>query len=256
MSGRFEQRMGWAMHVLLTRPYPQSREFAADLRSRGLEVSIAPALNVYPASWDKQALQEARAILLTSANAARRLLMAPVSPRSLPVFAVGPESAGPLEEAGFRSVRVADGTAEGLMRLVQREWKPRDGRIAYLSGRHVTQDLARRLRDGGYDATRQIVYQTIPTSGLPADVTAAMRAGTLHAALFMSPRSAKVFCCHCNDLGLANACRSITAVALSARVASPLMSVPWKSVKVAAEPSRAGIVATSLKLGSSVRCMS
>lgn len=76
------------MRLLLTRPRQQAFALAAALQAKGHVVHIAPLLKVEPSRHDRDALEQAAAVILTSANAAPALVG--LDP-DVPIFAVGPK---------------------------------------------------------------------------------------------------------------------------------------------------------------------
>jgi len=103
------------MRILLTRPAGQAEELGAVLTAQGIEWLGEPLLRIVPVPWDPGALAGRAALLVTSANASRELLQVPGVQRHMPIFAVGPDTAAPLQAAGFTDVQVAGGTAISLI---------------------------------------------------------------------------------------------------------------------------------------------
>lgn len=62
-------------------------------------------------------------------------------------------------------------------------------------------------------------------------------------ALFFSPRTAQTFVILVKEAGHAAACRSISAVCLSAAVAAAAAGAPWRMVRAASRPEMAALLA-------------
>jgi uroporphyrinogen-III synthase len=103
------------MRVLLTRPQAQSDEFGSTLGACGIDRLGEPLLRIVPVSWDPGVISGRAALLLTSSNAARKRIPVPGACRHMPVFAVGPDTVAPLQEAGSTNVNAAAGTAISLI---------------------------------------------------------------------------------------------------------------------------------------------
>src|SRR5215203_1085450 len=120
------------MRVLVTRPREQGERTAERLLALGHEPFCAPLLTIRPT------LQPAPsggfdALIVTSANAIATLISWPHA-RSLPVYAVGAQTAALVREAGFETVRAAEGDASSLAGLVRRS-EAAGARLLHIAGR-------------------------------------------------------------------------------------------------------------------------
>ncbi len=236
------------MRLLLTRPRPDSEALAAELADRGIDCLIAPALEIEETRAAALPLDSVRAVLVTSGNGARAFARA-TARRDLRVFAVGERTAAVLDAAGFREVESADGAAGDLAALVGRTLDPDDGPLLHVRGRDVGGDLEGRLEVFGFTVEEAELYRAEPVTALPDAAAEGLRAGTVDAALFFSPRSAATFVSLAGAAGLDGACRTVTALCLSRAVAREAEAVPWRQVLVAARPRKADLLALLDRLG-------
>lgn len=116
--------------LLLTRPEPDSRRFAALLPE--FSVVISPILRIVPAPHDAARVQSAPGLVFTSAHA---VTFAGRGEGRL-ALCVGGRTASVARDAGF-SVREGGGTAESLMPLIAAAEVP----LLHPRGRHVAQEL-------------------------------------------------------------------------------------------------------------------
>jgi uroporphyrinogen-III synthase len=218
--------------VLITRPEPQGRALAAALAVEGWRPILWPLMTVE--GLVAPDLLGAQAVLLTSANAARL-----TPPAAIPALCVGAATARAAREAGFDDVRSADGDAAALAALARAMLDPSAGPVAFPHGETVAGDLADRLRAAGFVVVEQTVYLTVPARAAPPDVAEALRRGEAAAALFYSPRTARIFADLSADWreGLART----TAVAISAAAAGPLGGLGFAAVRVADRPDDAAM---------------
>lgn len=157
--------------LLLTRPAPDSRRFAALLP--GWPVVISPILRIVPVPHDAAALAQAPGLVFTSAHA-----VAAAGPgQGRPAICVGGRTAQVAQAAGFR-VTAGNGFADSLLPLIEAADTP----LIHPHGRH----LARRLPVPGV-----VVYDQ---QALPLSVQArALLAGPGPVILpVFSPRSAQL----------------------------------------------------------------
>src|SRR5476651_206918 len=224
------------MRVLITRPEREATALATALVQRGHAAVIAPLFTLqilHPPPDFSAALAASQAVLLTSANGARALAEAS-DQRSKPVFAVGDTTAATAEGLGFTSVVSASGDAAALGTLVREKLDPAKGPLIHISGIDVAGDLSPE----GFDVRRFALYEAREAESLPASAEAALQARALDAATFFSPRASAVFARLADKAGLGDACRAVTAVAISSAAAEPLKHLPFQSVRIAARPTR------------------
>jgi uroporphyrinogen-III synthase len=236
------------MRVLLTRPAGQAEEFGAALTVHGIEWLAEPLLRIVPVPWDPGVLAGRAALLVTSANASRELHRVPGGRRDCPVFAVGPATAAPLQAAGFSNVQAAGGTAVSLIAHVRCHADPRAGRLLHVSGRAIALDLAAGLAPAGFAVDRVVVYRAVPMERLNTGTMHGIAQSRIDVAVFLSARTAAVFCSLVIASGLVDACTRMTAVAISRKVAEALQPAGFSQVAVAASPSMDAVLETILRL--------
>lgn len=87
-----------------------------------------------------------------------------------------------------------------------------------------------------------MVYAARPAGGLTPRARAALHAGAIGLAPFRSARAAERFGELVTSARLEEACRGITGIALSPRVARAMRSLPWRAVEVARRPDLDGLL--------------
>lgn len=212
--------------VLLTRPAEDAERTAARLRADGHEPLVAPLLAVETRVPDV-APREWQAALFTSRNATLHLPPGFLAPH-VPSLAVGETTAKAVRQAGFADVRVAGGDADALVALATATLDPAGGPLVHPCGVHRTGDVPERLAERGFETVLAPCYEAVPLP-LSDAARAALRSGTVDAALLYSPRSARVFAAAIGDgeglparvLALSRAVASALPPALQARAAWP-----------------------------------
>lgn len=230
------------MKILLTRPLDGAGKTAAELHARGHDAIVAPLMEIRFRKGPGFALDDAQAILVTSANGVRALARR-TARRDLPLFAVGPQTAERARAAGFRIVRSADGDAEALARAVTSWARPEGGALFHARGAHAKGDLAVMLAAAGFRVQSEILYEAVEAKALPPAAAQALGSGSLDAVLFYSQRSARIFA-HCIvRAGLGEACRSVAALCIGEAVAAGLAPLQFRTVRIAVHPDQAGLFA-------------
>jgi len=227
--------------ALVTRPREDAEGVSQELRQRGLDVTVAPLLDIHylDAEVDAAGVQ---GILATSANGVRALARL-LPDRDLPVWAVGDATARMAREAGYHKVEAAGGDVHSLAALVKSRCSPETGAFLHAAGSVVAGDLAGDLGAAGFAVRRVVLYEARTAQAVSDDLAGALRSGGIGLALFFSPRTAATFVTLIQAAGLERTITAITAYALSANVAHELAALPWAAVRVAADPSQAALLA-------------
>lgn len=224
------------MRVLITRPEDDATRIAARLEDLGHEPVLMPLLTLRLLDGPEVVLDGVQAILATSANGVHALARR-TQRRDVPLFAVGPQTDAAARTAGFQSVRNAKGDAEALARATA-EWAKRDGGVLlHVKGAEGGSALAEHLNADGFKVRSTVLYDIAAPDAPPAAFAPALAGAG--AALFFSPRSARVFkeCAH----GLAT--DHLIAVCISAAAASALKPLAFREIRIAAQPNQQAILA-------------
>lgn len=228
--------------ILVTRPREDAEGVTAELRARGHDVVVEPLLEIVPVPGAAVDATATQGILVTSANGIRAL--APrLERRDLPVWAVGDASARAARELGFARVESAGGDVESLAALVSAQADPAGGELLHAAGTVTAGDLAGRLGEAGFAVRRLVLYEARTAQAVSPSLARALADRMVDAGLFFSPRTAATFVRLVSSAGLDDACAPVAAYALSPAVARELASLPWRTVRTAAAPTQAALLA-------------
>ncbi len=215
--------------VLVTRPEPGAAETAAAVAALGWEAVQAPALTLRLLAPGH--LPRAQAMLLASRAAARAL-----PPLAIPVLAVGEGTAAEARARGCTDVVAAEGDAAALAALAAARLSPKAGPLLLAVGRGYGADLAAMLREKDFRVIRRVTYEAVPATALPVEAEAALRAGRVGAALFTSPRGARIILGLLRQAGLSAVTPGIRALVLSPRIAEAIRPLAWAGIEMPARP--------------------
>ncbi len=172
--------------LLLTRPEPQARRFAAVCTSRAgrkIDVEFAPIMAIrgtgLPVDLDRVA-----GLILSSENGA--CMIANLAGKS--VYCIGKRTAGAARNKGARivvEVQDADALVAALI-----EAKP-PGPLLHLHGTHTRGDIAERLNAGGIETFETVIYDQVALP-LPAKAKALIEGERRVILPLFSPRSARL----------------------------------------------------------------
>lgn len=235
------------LSVLLTRPEPQSRRFAEQVRNRlgpGTRIVIAPLLRIDPLPV-LPVLAPGEVPVFTSESGVA--CWACLGGRCAgPAFAVGGRSAAVARRHGFAPVTEGPGDGAGLAARIAAEVPP-GTRLRHLHGTHVAGDLVAALRARGLAAEATAIYDQ---AALPLSVEArALLAerGPVLVPVF-SPRSARLLA---PDLAKATAELRLAAISPAVAEVLPVQSAGKVAVAARAEAEAVLNLLAELANGSS-----
>ncbi|HEX2761104.1 MAG TPA: uroporphyrinogen-III synthase [Rhizomicrobium sp.] len=229
------------MRILVTRPLEDGAEIARLLAARGHHALLAPLLEPRfqegPLLEEEGTLEDVAAILASSANGIRALRRR-TARRDLPIFAVGPQTAGEARRAGFSNVRSADGDAKALAEAT-RNWGPPGATLLHVCAEDAPGTLSDLLSANGFTVRRGALYRIEPATQLPPEAKAALQSRALDAAMFFSPRTARIFTTLVETLPT----DSLIALCISPATAGALTPRSFAEIRVAARPNQDAMLA-------------
>jgi uroporphyrinogen-III synthase len=225
------------MRVLVTRPRDDAEGTAAKLAARGHQAVFAPLLDVRFRAGTAITLDDVQAVLVTSANGIRALA-ARTKRRDVKVISVGAQSAEAARALGFSDVGHASRDVFALAELAAANLAPQNGALFHAAGSETRGNIAEILSARGFSIRSEILYDAIASTTLSPDAQAALANATLDAALFFSPRTARIFADIVAKEELADSCRAFDACCISDAVARELHTLSFREVRVASEPNQ------------------
>ena len=225
------------MKILITRPLEDGKEIQARLAERGHQGLLAPLLAPSFHDGPEPDFQDVQAILATSANGIRALVRR-TARRDFSVFAVGPQTAEEARRSGFTEVRNADGDAKALAHAATL-WAAKKGVLLHVCGEDAPGTLAENLSLRGFKVRRLPLYATVPAQRLPDAARAALENRALDAAMFFSPKSARIFGVLADGLPTEH----LDAFCISQATAQALTPMAFARILVAERPNQAAMLA-------------
>jgi uroporphyrinogen-III synthase len=230
------------MRVLITRPAEDAARFAAVLATHGHQALCASLLTVHFLKGPPLALDGVAAVLATSANGVRALARR-TQRRDLPLFAVGPQTAAAARTAGFCRIECAHGDAAALAEAVPQWARPETGALFYAAGRGHGH-LKTLLEAKGFPVRLEELYEVAAEETLPLAAREALANHELDAVMLFSPRSAAVLRDTIMKADLAEACKRLAAVCISAAAAQALAPLSFRTTLVADHPNQGAMFAS------------
>ncbi|MFP4313970.1 MAG: uroporphyrinogen-III synthase [Alphaproteobacteria bacterium] len=229
-------RSGAENSLLITRPLHQAKKDTQFFASKGVNVLLAPMLEIKPLEHEPDKIEKADAFIFTSANALRFFPISAVNFNG-PVFCVGNQTANAAREAGFSNIHSAQGNAHDLIAHIQeQEETEKSGQYCYIHGKYITADIAAALNERGIKCESVQIYNSVLKEHLTGDVIAALNNNEIQAVSFMSQRSAQNFVRLVRAESVEKSLQTIKALCLSPSVLECVRVLKWKSTHVCARP--------------------
>ena len=149
------------MHILLTRPLEDSHELILKFQRLGHEVSHMPLINIEGKKYELLNFLDFKGIIFTSANAIKFFDIKPIDKKII-CFCVGSVTEKKARSCGFQNVVSADGNVNNLKELILQNYNSSNGKLLYVSGEIISNDLDQQLISEGYNVKRIVNYSAKP----------------------------------------------------------------------------------------------
>ena len=146
------------MHILFTRPLEDCHEMILKFQSLGHEVSHLPLINIEGLKYEQLNYSDFKGIIFTSANAVKFLDIKNIDKKII-CFCVGSATEKKARSIGFQNVFAADGNVDNLKELVLLNFNPSEGKLLYISGEVISNNLDQDLISNSYNVERVINYR-------------------------------------------------------------------------------------------------
>ena len=146
------------MHILLTRPLEDNREMILKFQSLGHEVTHMPLISIEGIKYEDLNFSDFKGIIFTSSNAIKFLDTKSID-KKINCFCVGSATESKAKSIGFQNIFAADGNVNNLKELILQNFNSSDGKLLYVSGEIISNDLDQILISEGYNIQRIINYK-------------------------------------------------------------------------------------------------
>lgn len=231
-----------AQKVLLTRPSGESLKLQQELDLIGINSDISPALEIEetPFQFHHDELQNYDGILITSKYSATYL---PIFSENIPIFSIGRETTKSLEDNGLKVSFTADHSSKFLYELLKKQL-PQAKRFIHFGGKHISENFKKHIINSDLDIEHKSVYIAKEQSSLTKDAASSLKNNQISTVFLFSPRSAEIFEKLCEQAGLSDRLKTITALCLAPTVVKSLNNMKWKAIIHAKQPNAASMIET------------
>jgi len=130
-------------------------------QSLGHEISHLPLINIEGLKHKLLNYSEFKGIIFTSSNAIKFLDIKNID-KKIACFCVGSATEKKARSSGFQNVFAADGNVNNLKEFILQNFNSSEGKLLYVSGEIISNNLDRELISNGYTIERVINYRANP----------------------------------------------------------------------------------------------
>ena len=217
------------MHILITRPLDDSEEIILKFRDLGHKVSHMPVIKIEKVSFQDIDFSEYKALIFTSANSLKFLDTKKIHKKVF-CFCVGLATEKKALQLGFQNVITAEGNVRNLEELIQQNFNSSDGKILYISGEVISNDLDKNLNLKGYNVKRIINYKTKPIRKLDDKFIQSLKLNIPQIVYIYSKSSAESFLNLSKYYDLNDYWMNTNLMCMSEKTSSVLNKIKWKKI--------------------------
>ena len=217
------------MHILITRPLDDSEEIILKFRDLGHKVSHMPVIEIEKVSFQDIDFGEYKALIFTSANSLKFLDTKKIH-KKIFCFCVGLATEKKALQLGFQNVITAEGNVRNLEELIQQNFNSSDGKILYISGEVISNDLDKNLNLKGYNVKRIINYKTKPIQKLDDKFIQSLKLNIPEIVYIYSKSSAESFLNLSKYYDLNDYWMNTNLMCMSEKTSLVLNKIKWKKI--------------------------
>ena len=217
------------MHILLTRPLEDNREMILKFQSLGHEVTHMPLISVEGIKYEDLNFSDFKGIIFTSSNAIKFLDTKSVD-KKINCFCVGSATESKAKSIGFQNIFAADGNVNNLKELILQNFNSSDGKLLYVSGEIISNDLDQILISEGYNIQRIINYKANPVEKFSDTFIEKLKLNMPEIVYVYSQNSAISFLNLIKNYELVNLWMDTNLMCIGEKTSAVLNEIKWKKI--------------------------
>jgi len=217
------------MHILLTRPLEDSREMILKFQSLGHEVTHMPLISIEGIKYEDLNFSDFKGIIFTSSNAIKFLDTKSVD-KKINCFCVGSATESKAKSIGFQNIFAADGNVNNLKELILQNFNSSDGKLLYVSGEIITNELDQELISEGYSVKRITNYTANPVEKFNDKFIEKLKLKMPEIVYIYSENSAISFLNLIKNYQLENLWLNSNLMCIGEKTSAVLNEIKWKKI--------------------------
>ena len=217
------------MHILFTRPLEDCQETIIKFQLLGHEVSHMPLIYVEKRNYNEINFENFKGIIFTSSNAIKFLNLKKIN-KKINCFCVGSATEKKARNSGFQNTFSAEGNVNNLKELILQNFNLSDGKLLYVSGEIVSNELDKKLISEGYDVERIVNYIVKHVEKLNEDFVEKIKMKMPNIVYVYSQNSAASFLNLIKNYNLGSLWMDTNLMCISEKTSSVLNEIKWKKI--------------------------
>ena len=217
------------MHILLTRPLEDSHELILKFKTLGHEVSHIPLINIEGKNYEQLNFEDFRGIIFTSSNAIKFLDIKSIDKKII-CFCVGNATEKKARSCGFQNVFSADGNVNNLKELILQNYNSSNGKLLYVSGEIISNDLDQQLISEGYNVKRIVNYSAKPVEKFNETFIEKLKLKMPEIVYIYSQNSANSFLNFIKNYHFVDLWMDTNLMCIGEKTSSVLNEIKWKKI--------------------------
>ena len=217
------------MHILLTRPLEDNREMILKFKSLGHEVTHMPLISIEGIKYENLNFSDFKGIIFTSANAIK-FLDTKLIDKKINCFCVGSATECKAKSIGFQNIFAADGNVNNLKELILQNFNSSNGKLLYVSGEIISNDLDQMLLSEGYNIQRIINYRANPVEKFSDTFIEKLKSNMPKIVYIYSQNSAISFLNLIKNYELVNLWMDTNLMCIGEKTSAVLNEIKWKKI--------------------------
>jgi len=217
------------MHILFTRPLEDCQETMIKFQLLGHEVSHMPLIYVKNKNYDEINFEDFKGIIFTSSNAIKFLNLKKIN-KKINCFCVGNATEKKARNSGFQNTFSAEGNVDNLKELILQNFNSSEGKLLYVSGEIVSNELDDKLISEGYDVKRITNYAAKHVENLNENFVEKIKMKMPNIVYVYSQNSAASFLNLIKNYNLSNLWMDTNLMCISEKTSSVLNEIKWKKI--------------------------
>ena len=192
-------------------------------------MSHLPLIDIVGIEYKPIDYSEFKGIIFTSSNAIKFLDIKNIN-KKITCFCVGNATEKKARSFGFQNVFAADGNVNNLKELILLNFDTSDGKLLYVSGEIITDNLDHDLASSGYNIKRVINYRANSIEKYDEDFIAKLKLKMPEVTYVYSQNSAINFLKMIKNYQLESLWMNTNLMCIGEKTSSILNEIKWKKI--------------------------
>ena len=217
------------MHILLTRPIEDCQEMITKFQLLGNKVSHLPLISIESLQHEFINYSDYNGIIFTSSNSVKFLDLKNID-KTMNCFCVGFATEKKARSFGFQKIFAAEGNVNNLKELILQNLNPLEGKLLYVSGEIISNNLDVLLKSEGYKIKRVINYRANHVKKLDENFIKKLKIKMPDIVYVYSQNSAISFLSLIKNYDLENLWMNTNLMCIGEKTSAILNEIKWKKI--------------------------